>query len=277
MIDRIVKSFSGSVLILLALFFLQSCQGDGGEDTKDNYLELKPELIEEPVENPKEIPVLVEKSIEYYGGEAFENFSFGFHFRDKWYSISEEKGVFKYIRSFVNEDGEKIEDELSNTGFSRNLNGNPVELDAQKQAAYTASVNSVAYFMLLPYRLTDRATQFKPLGPDTLKGVVYERMGVTFAQEGGGEDHQDKFMFWINPENYRMDYLAYSYETNGGGIRFREAIKQHHLSNGMILQDYLNFKCEDLTLPLENLGREFEKGNLKEVSRIEAASIRVIY
>jgi len=46
---------------------------------------------------------------------------------------------------------------------------------------------------------------------------------VTFKEEGGGEDHEDKFMYWVNTQDYRIDYMAYSYCEEDCGYRFRES------------------------------------------------------
>ena len=60
---------------------------------------------------------------------------------------------------------------------------------------------------------------------------------------GGGEDFQDEYRYWIDPESGHIDYLAYNYHTDGGGTRFRKA-KNRRKKEGFVFQDYINFKPE---------------------------------
>jgi hypothetical protein len=58
------------------------------------------------------------------------------------------------------------------------------------------------------------------------KDKQYDVVGVTFGQDGGGKDFDDEFHYWINKQTHKVDYLAYSYRTNDGGVRFRTALIQ---------------------------------------------------
>jgi hypothetical protein len=140
---------------------------------------------------------------------------------------------------------------------------------------YSNSVNSVHYFAQLPYGLNDNAVQKELLGEATINGNPYFEVGVTFKQEGGGTDFQDKFVYWIHKENYTVDYLAYSYETDGGGIRFREAYNVRYV-DGIRFADYNNYKPESLEVSLTDLDALFAKGALKLLSKIETESIGVM-
>ena len=134
-------------------------------------------------------------------------------------------------------------------------------------------VNSVVYFALLPYGLNDQAVNKIYVGQSTIKDEVYHKIKVTFNQEGGGEDFQDVFIYWVGEDDHKVDYLAYSYETDGGGIRFREAYNERVI-NGVRFVDYVNYKPKDIQ-DLEVLDQEFEKGNLEELSKIELTDIKV--
>ena len=41
-------------------------------------------------------------------------------------------------------------------------------------------------------------------------------MAVTFAQDGGGRDWQDRYVYWLHPSRHTLDYLAYSYRETPG-------------------------------------------------------------
>jgi hypothetical protein len=140
---------------------------------------------------------------------------------------------------------------------------------------YTASVNTVHYFALLPYGLNDAAVNKSSLGEVTIKNKVYHKIKVTFSQEGGGEDYEDVFVYWIDAETFKADYIAYSYiEDDGVGIRFREAYNER-MVNGLRFVDYNNYKSEDATMDLLGLDKAFESGSLKLLSKIELENIVV--
>jgi hypothetical protein len=71
-----------------------------------------------------------------------------------------------------------------------------------------------------------------------------------------------------------MDYFAYSYESDGGGIRFREAINPRKIG-GILWQDYVNYKPADETVSLDTLESMFISGTLEKLSEIKMENITV--
>jgi hypothetical protein len=140
---------------------------------------------------------------------------------------------------------------------------------------YKASVNSVIYFACLPYGLNDHAVEKSLIGRKEINGISYYKIRVTFKEQGGGEDFQDQFIYWVNPENYNIDFLAYEYFSDGGGLRFRQAFNSREVS-GIRFNDYINFKPKtDLDVNLENIDDHFIAGDLEELSRIQTENISV--
>ena len=74
---------------------------------------------------------------------------------------------------------------------------------------------------------------------------------------------------------FEIDYLAYNYITDGGGVRFRSAINKRRV-NGLLVQDYINYAPLNKKMPLSNLITEFEKGTLIELSRIINSDITLL-
>ncbi|MFZ5971607.1 MAG: DUF6503 family protein [Bacteroidota bacterium] len=220
--------------------------------------------------NPQKI---VDKAIEVHGGELFLNSTVEFDFRDRHYVAFRNGGTYRYERIWRDSTG-SYRDVLSNDGFYREVEGAKVDLPDSMAAKYTRSVNSVVYFALLPYGLNDAAVRKKWLGETTLKDQPYYKIEVTFAEEGGGEDHTDVFHYWIHQEKFTVDYLAYLYHTDGGGIRFREAINPRNI-NGMLLQDYINYEPPSKSASLDEMEELFRQGSLKELSRIALENISV--
>lgn len=221
-------------------------------------------------ENPESI---INKSVKVHGGKVLENVFLSFDFRDRTYTMQRKKGEFKYERIFQDSLGEVI-DVLTNDGFSRLVNGKPVALDAEDSSKYANSVNAVIYLALLPYSLNDEAVNKKYLGETHINGEPYYEIMVTFDEQGGGEDYEDVYMFWINQEYYSMDYFAYAFHTNNGGTRFREAVNPRKV-NGVRLADYINYTYLGDSVGLDTYETLFEKKALEEVSKIIIENIEV--
>ena len=135
-------------------------------------------------------------------------------------------------------------------------------------------MNSVLYFAQLPYGLNAPAAKKALLGKATIKNKNYYEIGVRFSEDGGGTDFEDEFVYWINTETFTVDYLAYSYATDGGGIRFREAYNERFVE-GIRFVDYNNYKPESLDVSLTELDGLFEQGALKLLSTIETEAVGV--
>jgi hypothetical protein len=214
---------------------------------------------------------VVDAAIAAHGGEKFEHLRIAFDFRDRHYTAIRQGGIYAYTRSFTDSTGQ-VEDRLSNEGFARKVNGRLVKLPQERKAAFSRSVNSVIYFALLPFGLNDPAVRKQYLGEATIKQQPYHKVKITFAPEEGGEDHQDEFIYWIHQKTHLVDYLAYSYQTDEGGMRFRQAYQPRQVA-GLRFQQYINYEPAQ-PAALEQMDKLFEAGQLKELSRIELENIR---
>lgn len=216
---------------------------------------------------------VVDNAIEKHGGKAYQDLELEFDFRNRHYTAERKDGVFTYTRQFTDSTG-NIKDVLSNTGLVRYRNDSIVPISDERRKAFSNSVNSVIYFALLPFGLNDDAVNKHWMEETTLKGEPYDMVRVTFDQRGGGEDHEDVFLYWIHQQKNTMDYFAYSYQTDGGGLRFREAINPR-VVGGILFQDYVNYKPEDESVPLEQLQALFVSGELEKLSEIRLENLRV--
>jgi hypothetical protein len=224
-------------------------------------------------ETKSEAQKIVDQAIAAHGGELFEKARISFDFRDRSYQIFKSPNSFEYIREFTDSTGQ-VRDVLNNEGFQRTINGEKVQLTEERTGAFSRSVNSVAYFAFLPYGLNDPAVFKTYLGEDEIDGKTYHLVKVTFSEDGGGEDFDDIFLYWFDKETFLIDYLAYSYHTDGGGVRFRKAIQQHNV-NGLIFKDYENYKPEDKNTPVDQMGNLYKEGKLELLSEILLENIEV--
>ena len=216
---------------------------------------------------------VITKSIEVHGGDFYEDCIIEFDFRGRHYRLERNRGIFEYHRIFNDSTG-TYHDLLSNDGFRRTINGQPVPVSDDWAKRYSNSINSVAYFALLPFGLNDPAVNKNLIGEEEIEGNHYYKVHVTFSQDGGGEDHEDVFVYWINKENFRMEYFGYFYLTDGGGIRFRKAVNQR-TKGGMIFSDYINFRGDDNDSDVAALARKYEEGLLEKLSVIDLENLQV--
>jgi len=254
-------SYRKHLVLIGLLFVIFSCNRKQKESNKQLV------KIEKTVSKADQI---INAAINAHGGDLYEEASYSFIFRTKEYSFKNEKENYKYE---VNKghNGKIIKDMLNNTAFTRFVDGKKSSLSKEMKARYAASLNSVIYFALLPYKLNDLAVNKTYEGISTIKGQDYDVVKVTFNQEGGGEDFNDQFYYWIHTKTKTMDYLAYNYNENEAGVRFRSAYNVRTVE-GIRFQDYINYKATVGT-PLKNLPALYEKGDLVELSRIEIENI----
>ena len=150
----------------------------------------------------------------------------------------------------------------------------PITLNEEDRNNYGNSLNSVVYFVLLPYPLNDPAVNKEYVEETMVRDEPYHKIRVTFEQEGGGDDFDDEYIYWIHRDRHTIDYLAYSFHVNGGGTRFREAYNVREIE-GIRFADYVNYESAVADFELENYDQLFEAGEVEELSRIETKNIEM--
>lgn len=260
-----MKTILKSTFATLCIFLFLSCKSEKKETTK----EVKEELIVTPKNKAEAI---IKSAIKAHGGDLYNEASYSFTFRNKQYSFTNNNDSYTYSVIKENDKKEAVIDVLENGSFNRTVNGNKVELSNEDASRFGESLNSVIYFATLPHKLSDAAVNKTYKGEIQIKGKNYDVIQVTFKQEGGGKDFEDQYYYWINKDTNTMDYLAYNYKVNGGGVRFRSSYNRRNI-DGVLFQDYINYKAEVGT-PLSELPALFEKNELKEVSRIDTENVK---
>lgn len=247
-----------SVLLWFVLLSLFNCKDNGPQVNK--------------IESADDI---IKKSIEVAGGNLFDRSEINFDFRDIHYRAIRDHGKFQLERRFRDSVSE-IKDVLSNSGFERFREGEKVQLVDSLANLYANSVNSVHYFSVLPYSLDGKAVHKTYLGSKEINGKDYHKIKVTFSEDGGGEDFDDEFIYWIDKEQFSVDYLAYSFKEidDSLGFRFREAYNPR-IINELRFVDYNNFKPAFADVNLEKLDDLFIAGKLQLLSKIELKNIQV--
>ena len=209
--------------------------------------------------------------INAHGGDRYKDAYFKFEFRDKVYTFKTNRDLYEYTVRFE-KDGQTIYDFMSNEEFRRSINGKEAQLSQKEKETYGESLNSVIYFATLPFKLLDDAVIKNYIGETKIKEQNYDIVEITFQEEGGGKDFDDTFHYWINQETKNVDYLAYNYSVNKGGVRFRSAYNKRVIG-GVLFQNYVNYKA-DVGTPLKELPTLWEEGKLKELSKIETENVK---
>jgi hypothetical protein len=180
-----------------------------------------------------------------------------------------------YQREVPSDDGAPTRtDRLEGDVFTSTVAGSPVPLPADQAGALRRSLNSVGYFALLPRPLLDEAVLATSLGTTTLGGQTWHTVEVRFREEGGGDDHDDVFRYWIHPETHRLGYLAYTFATGKGGVRVRRATRAHEV-DGVVLLDWVNLGRNGQGLSIDDAVRDLDAGTLPELSTIELEGVQV--
>lgn len=208
---------------------------------------------------------IIEACIATHGGKAYKNLDIALDFRAFKVQLTQKGGKFRYVRTTQDSLGNTLTDVLDNTGFTRSKNGQPVTPEEK----YREGLNALAYFLLLPYKLSEPAVNLRYLGETTLEGQPYHKIEVTFDAAGGGKDHEDVYCYWIHQEKHTMDYLAYA----SGGPRFRKATRQVRVG-GVLFQDYENFEILDKSIPTHTYDQAFREGKARLLSKIEQTNYR---
>jgi hypothetical protein len=216
---------------------------------------------------------IIDASIIASGLDKVSNSEIEFEFRKRKYVASRNNGTFALER-FTKRDSMLMHDVLSNNDFERFINDEKMHVPDSMKTRYASSINSVHYFSVLPYGLNDAAVRKKKLEDVTIKEKEYFKIQISFSEDGGGEDFEDVFIYWVNKDTHFVDYLAYSFHVNGGGMRFREAYNPRVI-NGIRFVDYNNYKATNASTKLEDLDKAFENNGLEKLSEINLENVKV--
>ncbi len=225
---------------------------------------------------PKEklnVQQIVDRSIEVSGGKLFDSHDVFFVFRDKAYVSTQNEGK-KVLKRISKTDAVTITDMLAKGKLQRFFNDSLIQLSDSVASRYANSVNSVHYFVRLPYGLNDKAVNKKLLGEFTIKEKDYYKVQITFDKENGGDDFEDTYIYWFDKETFKPDYLAYEFHVDGGGLRFREAFNERYV-NGIRFVDYNNYKPKKKTTDIYEVDSLFLSVALDLLSKIELKDVRV--
>jgi hypothetical protein len=245
------NSFLGKLLLTISAFILlQNCQSHQTSD---------------------EITSIV---IEEHGGQKYKYSDIKFDFRGKQFNVYRNGSEFRYQRTFTDTTGENVHELITNKGKQKFIDGLEIELDEKAENRIDGAINSVVYFTLLPFPLADKAAVKRLIGEDSIEGKDYHLLEVTFKEQGGGKDFEDRYVYWINKRTNQIDYFAYYFQVNGGGSRFRKMVNPRRIG-GILFFDQINYTAEIIDTNIEEYSSLLKAGSLKKVSNVIIENIEV--
>ncbi len=247
-------------LFLFILVFSCACQTDKKTPTDD-----------EGTAGILSSDAIIQKAIEASGKHKVSDHRILFEFRDKTYVSEGICGQFKFTRI---DTSRQVKDVFFKDSLQRKVKGKGVQLADTTATTIKSAINAVNYFVHLPYRLKDAAVKAKRLADDTIADTSYYQLQVKFREKGGGEDYQDIYRYWFDKKDFSMDYLAYKFYTNDGGMRFRVKKAQDTLK-GIVFQSYDNLKPRSDSLSFYNISDAYKQDRLKKVSEIITRPVSV--
>jgi len=216
----------------------------------------------------------VQAAIEAHGGDRFDRSEIRFTFRGAPFVVRVQDGRFHYERRYGDSDGRSVREWMDNEGTFREVDGQAQPLTDSERARVETAINSVVYFGFLPYRLMDPAARHRHLGTARIEGQEYEKIEVSFAQDGGGPDWDDRFVYWFHQDDLTLDFLAYRYHRDGGGTRFRRAVNRRELG-GLVLQDYENYTAREQIQDIAEYDQILAEELLRLLSMVELDDVEV--
>ena len=268
----------GLSCLLFAGVLLTTCNTDRAADDSSG-LATNPEMVSPNSTQSAQIArakTIIDEAVANAGLSGFNSAAVNFRFRDKEYRYQRNAGKFRYERWWQDTvSGQQIRDILTNTGLTRFIDGQEVDLPDKKRRAYGNSVNSVIYFAFMPWVLTDPAVIPVYEGQENIKGEVLDRVRVGFEEENGGSDNKDEFLYWFSAETRQLKYLAYSH-PGGAMPRFRVANNERTV-DGITVRDYHNYTTVDKSArTIDKLSQDYQEGKLMLLSEINLEEVQVV-
>ena len=181
-------------------------------------------------------------------------------------------GRFEYTVSGKSGDGQ-LWVRWSNDALEVRRNGVAEKVAAGDEQRFRDWAMARVYFCFLPFRLDDPSVRHRDLGVVDWDGRTLHKVKVTF-DPGSSTDAGDEYMYWFDPETARLELFAYSYEENGGGLRFRRAVR-HRRVGGILFFDQENYGADGPGLSVDAIDAAYVRRAMRHVSTVRLEAIEV--
>ncbi len=225
---------------------------------------------------PQSRVAIVDRAIEHHGGEIYRH-------SETRLDLCSKSGCFHVV---ANLDGDRWAYTVSGrSGDSRlqvhsaddaltvRRDGAEEAVAANRERRHRDWAMARVYFCFLPFRLNDPGVFKHDLGLVDWDGRRLHKVKVTF-QAGSSTDAGDQYMYWFDHETARLEYFAYSYDDNGGGIRFRRAVR-HRRVGGLLFFDQENLGVDGSGLSVDAIDAAYVRAAMRQVSTVRLEGIEV--
>ena len=256
-----------ALLVLAAAALLAACTAPDPE----------PEPRPAPPPGTSDRLDIVDRAIEYHGGELFERSRVRLTVASRSGSFDVDSTTdgdrFEYVIRTANASDGRVY-RRDNTMLEMTENGEPMEMDEVAQVRAESYVNQRMYFLFLPYKLNDPGTWKEDEGLEEWNGRQLHRVRITFAA-GSSAGADSAYIYWFDPETARLEKFAYDY-SEGTGLRFR-TLRNYRRIGGLLFYDADNYglNTADGGLTVDDINPAYVEEELPLVSRIEHRDIDV--
>lgn len=218
---------------------------------------------------------IVDRAIAHHGGELYSNSEIELQMCSKSgcsdLRTRVEGGLFD-LEAAADMRGDRRRVRITNDSVEWDEAGARQTFDADRAQGLRDWVMARVYFTFLPFRLNDESVYKQDLGLESWDGRELHKVKVTFTP-GSSTHAQDEYLYWFDPESARLEQFAYSYATDGGGLRFRRLVR-HRRIGGILFFGQENFGTEGPDLSVDLVTPAYAAG-LRHVSTIELRDIKV--
>jgi hypothetical protein len=219
---------------------------------------------------------IVDRAIEYHGGAAFTSSEIRFELCSKsgcsTVRTRVDGGLFDHEVSARVSAGERRV-RVTNDSVELTENGEPRPVAAEREQELRDWVMARIYFALLPFRLDDPSVYKQDLGLEEWDGRRLHKVKVTFTP-GSSTHARDEYLYWFDPASGRLEQFAYSYATDGGGLRFRRTF-DHRTIGGIHFFDQQNYGVDGPGLAVDLVTPEYVERVMRHVSTITLDRIQI--
>ena len=232
-----------------------------------------PYVVAEPVVR---LPI-VDRAIAHHGGSLFaaSRVTYDVCSKSGCSSVSVEMngGSFEYdVTAAVGATERRVRSRNSSVELWESGEVVPVPTSERGQQLRDWAMQRV-YFNFLPFRLNDPSVFKEDLGTEVWQGRPLRKVKVTFEPDSS-TDASDEYLYWFDPETARLEQFAYSYDVNGGGLRFRKLFNYRRV-NEMLFYDQQNWGTEGSDLSVGLVTEEYVEAEMRHITTVELRELRV--
>jgi len=203
---------------------------------------------------------LLENTINAHGGNLYKNSIISFKFKSFNYTLKRDDNDYEY--QMIREEKDVLKEAKTfNGGFEYFEDGEQKELSARLSSMFTNRINSMAYWIYIPYEFSTNDAIKEYIGKDVLRGNEYHKLKITYRQFEGLPEDDRIYILWIDTKKFEIDFVAVGNLNDTNGKKFYAAGNKRKIK-GMLFSDYemYNTKTKSKEINFEDLGTSYNIG-----------------